>query len=427
MKKTTLVRKVETLSKSPAGLAMMQRLTHVMNDLDDIVTLTQGKPSKTAGSGLELTSFTKVLAKERTKLIHEVHRALSVHDLSRGRNVLGAYLLGKKIGQHFFLPNTRELGSLLTQIGFKKVAAGNLTAKKILIRLESGISAHGMKSAHTPVCYVEAGLIAGLLENLFQRKIEIQETKCQALGDRLCQFESFSPTDPVTEHNQHLTALASEDYSQENLRLLTTLASHAITAIDNAMLFEKTRRQALIDSLTELYNHGYFQRAVRTELKRVDRHHVPLSLVMVDVDNFKAFNDHYGHPVGDKILRHIATSLRNMVRGIDIVARYGGDEFAIIMPQTKLEGASKAAERILRAKFLNDLRRKYSKIRKAKLGLSLGVVSLHYSKELIDAKKLIQQTDLLLLKAKKRGGNQMLVGEVQKGKVKPLAIRRNKS
>jgi diguanylate cyclase (GGDEF)-like protein len=112
-------------------------------------------------------------------------------------------------------------------------------------------------------------------------------------------------------------------------------------------------QRANTDGLTGLYNHRYFQERLNQELKRAARYNHPLSLLMIDLNGFKAVNDTLGHPAGDTILRNFANTLIKQIRDTDIAARYGGDEFAVILPETELEEAKEIAERISKAVDMN--------------------------------------------------------------------------
>src|SRR5437667_4732106 len=104
--------------------------------------------------------------------------------------------------------------------------------------------------------------------------------------------------------------------------------------------------RALRDSLTGLYNRRYMEVSLSQQLHRARRHGTPLGLIMLDVDHFKRFNDEFGHAAGDRILRQLGSVLKNQFRGEDVVCRYGGDEFLIILSDASLESLQKAAERL---------------------------------------------------------------------------------
>ena len=136
-------------------------------------------------------------------------------------------------------------------------------------------------------------------------------------------------------------------FSARDRQLAATLAALAATAIENARLHASLEELAITDGLTGLYNHRHFYDAFAREVARAERYHLPLSLLMIDVDEFKSYNDRLGYRAGDELLRELARLLRRETREqVDVVARYGGDEVAIILPNTGQEGALTAGERL---------------------------------------------------------------------------------
>jgi diguanylate cyclase (GGDEF)-like protein len=168
---------------------------------------------------------------------------------------------------------------------------------------------------------------------------------------------------------------------------------------------EQLKKLAATDGLTKIPNHRTFMNTLSQELERAKRYERVLSLVMVDVDYFKNYNDKYGHQAGDKILIHIARILEKSVRASDIVARYGGEEFTLILPETTKSFALETAERIresvekkiFRHKGLNE---------KTKITLSLGVAAFPDDADTVN--KLIEQADRALYSAKSKGRNKVM-------------------
>ena len=140
--------------------------------------------------------------------------------------------------------------------------------------------------------------------------------------------------------------ITKKPITKDDIRMLIMLANQAGLAIENSQLYEKTVTRAHSDSLTELWNHGYFQYLLQAELEKAKITKTPLSLIMLDIDNFKIYNDMLGHQSGDKILKTLATLIKNQSRKMDYVCRYGGEEFTIILPQTQKKEAFLIAERI---------------------------------------------------------------------------------
>jgi diguanylate cyclase (GGDEF)-like protein len=134
--------------------------------------------------------------------------------------------------------------------------------------------------------------------------------------------------------------------SEANARFFEVMASTAANALRNAQLFEEVEHRARTDFLTGLPNHRFFQATLSGELGRAQRHNHALSLLIIDLDFLKEVNDRFGHPSGDMVIKSIAEIIRSTCREIDFAARYGGDEFTVILPETPLSGAIQVADRI---------------------------------------------------------------------------------
>ena len=136
-----------------------------------------------------------------------------------------------------------------------------------------------------------------------------------------------------------INPLQENVFTEEDMRFLAIICNYAAIALENALLYGEVKNLAITDGLTSLYNHRYFQTNINSEVTRVQRYLRPLSLIMFDIDFFKKFNDSYGHPMGDLVLMEIAKEIKKNVRKVDIACRYGGEEFAVILPETKIKDA----------------------------------------------------------------------------------------
>ena len=134
----------------------------------------------------------------------------------------------------------------------------------------------------------------------------------------------------------------------DELKLYATMANHAAAALENARLMARLRQAADIDQVTGVNNHRHLQERLKQEVARAGRTGGPLSVLMIDLDGFKLINDRHGHADGDRVLRNCAAMLKLTVRSNDVVARYGGDEFVILMPDTNEEAARMVADRVVR-------------------------------------------------------------------------------
>jgi diguanylate cyclase (GGDEF)-like protein len=193
-------------------------------------------------------------------------------------------------------------------------------------------------------------------------------------------------------------------FSREEEELLEYLAGQAIVSIENASLHATVERQAVTDELTGLANARAFRSILAREVERSRRFESPLSLVMVDLDNFKQVNDRHGHQQGDEVLAAVAAVLRDHSRDIDAPARYGGEELAVVVPQTDAEGAVQLAER---------MREAVERLRVPRVGgrgvlrvtASFGVASLPESAA--DGEELVAAADAALYRAKRGGKNRV--------------------
>jgi diguanylate cyclase (GGDEF)-like protein/PAS domain S-box-containing protein len=135
-------------------------------------------------------------------------------------------------------------------------------------------------------------------------------------------------------------------YDAPLARLAQTFSDQAALAIENARLYEQAYHHSITDPLTELYNRRRFLDLADSEIERVKRHETPLSVIVMDMDHFKAINDIYGHAAGDRVLVETARRMRAKLRSVDVLARFGGEEFIVMLPATPLEQAAQAAERL---------------------------------------------------------------------------------
>jgi diguanylate cyclase (GGDEF)-like protein len=134
--------------------------------------------------------------------------------------------------------------------------------------------------------------------------------------------------------------------SLKNERNISFLVEHGARALDNALRYTSTRDMLYIDELSGLFNYRYLKVALEREIKRADRYSTQLSVVFLDLDNFKGVNDTYGHLVGSNLLRELGLILKKSVREVDVLIRYGGDEYTIILVETGPDTAKQVAERI---------------------------------------------------------------------------------
>ena len=193
--------------------------------------------------------------------------------------------------------------------------------------------------------------------------------------------------------------------TETDITILTSFAGQVAVAVDNARLHGQVKSLALTDGLTGLANRRAFDYALESEVARVARYGPPLSLIIIDIDSFKQYNDTWGHPAGDARLRAIADLLRANVRNPDIAARYGGEEFALLLPFTDKAGAMLLAERLRYAAAANSPRGFTANGSTSGYTLSIGVAS--FPEDGITSAQLLFAADNAELMAKRLGKNRV--------------------
>ena len=187
-------------------------------------------------------------------------------------------------------------------------------------------------------------------------------------------------------------------FRKEDLQELTILASFATIAISNARVFGEVQQKAITDGLTGLFNRRYFEEILSREFQRSERHGREFALALVDVDNFKQYNDRHGHQAGDEALAALGSSIRKAIRSTDLAARYGGDEMAVILPETRLEKAYGLFVNRFKTEIESGFRDLF-RVRQA-LTVTIGIAS--YPEDGTTARDLILAADRALLDAKQR-------------------------
>lgn len=200
-------------------------------------------------------------------------------------------------------------------------------------------------------------------------------------------------------------------YLKGEVELVDVFAKEIAISLENAYLHEQVEELAITDGLTNLYNHRYFRQRFAEEFNRSRRYKFPLSLMISDVDIFKGYVDSYGHLKADRALIELGVLVKKELREIDIVARYGGDEFVYILPQTPPQQAFLVAERLKKA--VESYRFEGGNGREAKLTLSIGIAG--YPLHAQTAEELLKKADEALFQAKKEGRNRIEIwGSVKK-------------
>jgi diguanylate cyclase (GGDEF)-like protein len=186
-------------------------------------------------------------------------------------------------------------------------------------------------------------------------------------------------------------------YNQRNIKLLEQLASQIAMPLENTQLYARAEKKARVDELTRLLNRRSLDEMIDSEISRHSRYGGAFSLAILDLDSFKTYNDTYGHLAGDKLLRDVGNNIKNAIRNADHAFRYGGDEFAVLLPQTTIDAAYQVAERV-RNKIAEGL-----DSGKITISASIGLAS--WPDDGISHTDIIAAADVTLYRAKRSGGN----------------------
>ena len=194
--------------------------------------------------------------------------------------------------------------------------------------------------------------------------------------------------------------ITKKPITDDDIKIFTMFMEQAQGALENSQSFESTLTRSHTDPLTSLWNYGYFQYRLDEEIAKSNTTSLALSLMMIDIDDFKRFNDTRGHIQGDEALRRISDTLKENCRKIDILCRYGGEEFALILPANNKGESALLGERI--RKSIENKR-----ILRSKFTISIGIAS--YPEDSANKKTLIEKADQALYKAKKKGKNRVVL------------------
>jgi diguanylate cyclase (GGDEF)-like protein len=190
-------------------------------------------------------------------------------------------------------------------------------------------------------------------------------------------------------------------FTRADLELMLTLVEPAAIALENAILFQRTEQLTITDDLTKLFNSRYLNVYLSREIKRCKRHGIPLSIIFLDLDGFKSINDQYGHLAGSGTLTEVGLILAEGVRESDILARYGGDEFVAVLPETPASGAIVIAERLRKSIEENCFLQSLGLA--ARISASFGIAS--YPDHALTPEALIQKADQAMYRVKEREKN----------------------
>ncbi len=269
-----------------------------------------------------------------------------------------------------------------------------------------------VKTIKIPLQENQGVLAMTALEGMpFEVKTEEAKNKVNPLIKEQLKLDEFVAVPLTAKEKVVGVILADNKFSsraitKEDIKILSMFAYQAGLAIENSKLYEEKEKMSQTDSLTSLYNHGHFQYLLDEEIKRSRRFNYPTSIIMLDIDHFKIYNDILGHPAGDYLLKILCGILLENLREIDTACRYGGEEFVIILPKTSKKEAFNLAQR-LRKKVESFAFKNEEVLPEKKLTISLGVATFPDNAQ--DKDKLIETADIALYRAKQTGRNKVFM------------------
>lgn len=198
-----------------------------------------------------------------------------------------------------------------------------------------------------------------------------------------------------------------DGFDKDDIKLAQAIANQMAVAIENTQLYEKAREQSITDELTGLSNRRHFQDILQREIVHAQRYSSNISMIMADIDYFKSYNDFHGHLQGDIALKKVANELLQNTRGIDLAARFGGEEFVIILPKTSIAGARITAEKLRERIEMESFSGEEESQPGGKLTMSFGVAT--FPDHTPDIEKLLELADQALFKAKETGRNRVVI------------------
>ncbi|MGB9787566.1 MAG: diguanylate cyclase [Dictyoglomus turgidum] len=269
-------------------------------------------------------------------------------------------------------------------------------------------------SARLPELNINSFYIVFTDENLKEKKLIFAHLRDENVREEIkLSFDEIIPKKLYPKERKEL--IVKPLYFQENFFgymvleygpkrgvIYEILRSQISAAIQGAKIFEELNRLAITDPLTQLFNRRYIEEELRKEIERSKRYSRPLSVMVLDLDNFKIINDILGHQYGDEVLKKIGENLKKSCRKVDTVGRFGGDEFVIILPETNLEKSIKVANKII--KNLEKMEIKFPNGEKIYISISIGIAS--YPETSKDPEKILSLADSAMYNAKRLGGKQ---------------------
>ena len=221
---------------------------------------------------------------------------------------------------------------------------------------------------------------------------------------------------PLVNENTLLGCIAAKsmgtEFNETDINYLEQLAKQSSSTINRAIVYAEILKHATMDALTGFYNRHQLEERIKQETSKAKRQNTPLCVIMTDIDFFKRVNDTYGHAAGDLVLQTVSKTIRSKLREYDIAGRYGGEEFALLLPNTRTEEAIMVAERLRKA--VENKKVDFSKINSEKTNATINVTissGIYEFKKSDTSDDLLKKADKALYEAKESGRNRIVVNK----------------
>lgn len=257
---------------------------------------------------------------------------------------------------------------------------------------------------------LEEDNIFSIFRSRINRYIEVGDCSFLKAGTDISEYKDYTVL-PLMMRKKNIGYLVARDIKGTDLDKFHILAQQFLLGIKRAFLYKRLQEFTITDSLTQAFNRRYFLERFNEELERSKNFKYSFSFLMMDIDHFKDYNDRYGHLVGDAILKAVARTIRDNIRQIDFMGRYGGEEFSVILTETDKEKALFVAERIRQAVEAKNIRAYDEEL---KVTISIGIST--FPADAADSRLLIDRADWALYQAKHKGRNRVCIYKIESPK-----------
>jgi len=248
---------------------------------------------------------------------------------------------------------------------------------------------------------LEEEKVFGAFKEKITRYIRVDDCKLLRPDDDITRYGNYTIL-PLNVYKKTIGFLAVSGIKVQDTDKFHILAQQFLLGLKRALLYREVQELTITDTLTQVFTRRYFMERFNEEVGRCKKFKHPFSFLMVDIDHFKEFNDRYGHLVGDVVLQEVTKTIKDSIRQIDLIGRYGGEEISVILTETDKDQARFAAERIRRAIEAKQIKAYDEEL---KATISIGVAT--YPTDANDAKSLIERADQALYLAKEAGRNRI--------------------